>query len=426
MGYKIGVCGAGRFGKQFIPLFQAHPDVDEVAIADQFPDRLAEQAKELGVERTYPSLDELCKSDVDGIAIFTQRWTHGPQAVQALKAGKHVYASVPAAVTIEELDELVKTVEETGLLYMLGETSYYRPQTIWCRERFARGDFGRFVYGEGQYHHDMCHFYYSYMHSGKEGWKPTASFPPMLYPTHSVSHILSVTFSRMTDVSCLGMVDSHEDGVFDAHLSQWGNVFSNESAHFRCADGGMARTNEFRRIGAGESRMTIMGTLGAYEEQTDSGVWAWLEFGDDYKKDGEIDYRHSTGLVKKCSEDVSWVRDTSGVEITEENLGNLPREYLGKTHLGAAKPHPVERLPKEFVGHKNGHEGSHQFLVVDFMEALTTGQLPPNHVWIAARYNAPGIVAHESAKRDGERLPIPDFGLPPADAKLMDPLAVLR
>jgi len=40
--------------------------------------------------------------------------------------------------------------------------------------------------------------------------------------------------------------------------------------------------------------------------------------------------------------------------------------------------------------------------------------LPPNHIWAAARYCAPGIVAHESARRDGERLPIPDFGDPPS------------
>jgi len=426
MGLKIGVCGAGRFGAQFIPLFQAHPDVDEVCVADAFPDRLAEKAAEFGVARTFSSLDDLCRSDVDAIAIFTQRWLHGPQAVQALKAGKHVYSSVPSAVTIEELDELVKTVEDTGLCYMLGETSYYRPQTIWCREKFANGDFGEFVYGEGQYHHDMSHFYYSYMHSGKEGWMPTASFPPMLYPTHSVSHILGVTLSRMTSVSCLGFVDRHEDGVFREDVSLWGNVFSNETALYRCADGGMARQNEFRRNGAGESRQTIIGTTAAYEEQTDHGVWTWLDFGEGYKKDGVIDYRHTNGIVKKRKEDATWVRDTSGVEITEENLGDLPREYLGKKHLGVSKVHHVQRLPKEFVGHKNGHEGSHQFLVVDFVEALTTGMVPPNHVWLAARYNAPGIIAHGSAKRDGERLPIPDFGLPPADAKPMDPLAQLK
>ena len=44
MGLKIGVCGVGSFGPAFIPVFQRHPDVDEVLLADLIPDRLAEQA----------------------------------------------------------------------------------------------------------------------------------------------------------------------------------------------------------------------------------------------------------------------------------------------------------------------------------------------------------------------------------------------
>ncbi|MEW6358594.1 MAG: Gfo/Idh/MocA family oxidoreductase [Planctomycetota bacterium] len=420
MGLKIGLCGVGQFGSQFVELFKAHPNVDDVYIADIFPDRLAEKAKELKVSTTFPSLDALCKSDCDCIAIFTQRWRHGPQAVQALKAGKHVYSAVPAAVTLEELQELVETVKSTGLIYMLGETSYYRPQTIYCRERFAKGDFGRFVYGEGQYHHDMAHFYTPYMHSGGPEWMRTASFPPMLYPTHSVSHILGVTFRRMTAVSCFGFADDHEDGIFDADLSQWGNTFSNETALFRTSDGGAGRINEFRRIGAGESRMTIMGTLGAYEEQAGTGVWTNLDFAEGYRKGGQIDYENTHKFAKRRQEDVSDIRHCKGVEITEANLGDLPREYIGKRHVGVSRMHPVERLPKEFVGLKNGHEGSHQFLVVDFIEAVRANRLPPNHVWIAARYNVPGIVAHESSKRDGELLTIPDYGLPPEDRARME------
>jgi len=428
MGLKIGVCGTGRFALRFIPLFQAHPDVEEVVLADLMADRLVEAAREHRVRRTFPSLEALCASDVDAVAIFSQRWQHGPQAAQALSRGKHVYSAVPAAVTIDELGELVRMVTKTGLVYMLGETSYYRPQTIWCRERFAKGKFGRFVYGEGQYHHDMSRFYRSYMGSGGEEWKRIASFPPMLYPTHSVAHVLAVTFRRMTEVSGLGFADEHADGIFRKELSLWGNRFSNETGLFRTSDGGMARINEFRRIGAGESRMimSIMGTLGAYEEQEDFGVWNGLEIGEDYLKDGEIDFARAPETVKHCREDVSWVHELPGVEITEANLGNLPREYLGRKHLGVSRVHPVTRLPQEFVGLENRHFGAHQFLVVDFLEAIKIGKLPPNHVWQAARYNAPGIVAHESAQRDGEKLRIPDFGLPPAGAELIDPLAELK
>jgi predicted dehydrogenase len=317
-------------------------------------------------------------------------------------------------------------VEETGLVYALGETSYYRPQTIYCRERFAQGEFGEFVYGEGHYYHDMASFYRFFHFSGGNDWKRTASFPPMLYPTHSVSHVLGVTFRRMTEVSCFGFEDRHPDRVFDPEKSLWKNPFSNESGLFRTSDGGMARINEMRRIAAGESRGTIMGTLGAYEEQAKSAVWSELRIPEHDWSKGDPDTYKFMDDTKRESEDVQWIRELPGVEITEDNLGPLPRSFIGKRHLDVGSFHPVQRLPAEFVGLPNKHAGSHQFIVVDFMDALATGKLPPNNVWQAARYNAPGIVAHQSAMKGGELLKIPDFGKPPADAVLMDPLSVLR
>lgn len=396
MGLKIGVCGAGAFAGCFIPLFQAHPLVDEVSLAEVFPDRLKEEAAKFNVEKTYPSLDALCESDVDAIAIITQRWMHGPQAIQALKAGKHVYSAVPAGITVEEITELVKLVEKTGLTYMLGETSYYYPSTLYVRDRFRKGDFGRFVYAQAQYYHDMEHgFYDAYKHSGGDDWLKTASFPPMLYPTHSVSMVLSVTGARVTQLSCLGLVDNHEDGVFREDVSMWGNVFSNESALMRTSDGGVCRINEFRRVGwRGDASvyMSFYGTKGSYEEQANSRVWVSQD-----PKD-----RTDLGDLLRCHSQPP----------TAEEAGDLHEELVRDFFAGTSKVHPVERLPKEFVGQRNGHFGSHQFLVDDFVKAVANRTLPPNHVWAAARYCLPGIIAHESAKREGELMTVPDLGWP--------------
>ena len=396
MGLKIGICGAGQFAGSFIPLFQAHPLVSEVCLAEPFPERRQEQAARFGVERTFASLDELCESDVDAIAIFTQRWLHGPQALQALESGKHVYSAVPAAITLEEMSALVAAVKRTGLTYMLGETSYYYPSTLFCRAKYRSGEMGRFVYGEAEYLHDMSHgFYAAYQHSGGEDWKSTASFPPMLYPSHSVSMIASVTGARLTQVSCLGYVDDNADGVFQAETSLWGNNFSNETALFRTSDGGMCRINEFRRVGiiGGTSvRMSLYGTEGSYEEQSNARVW---------------NTRRPEDMA-----DLSELLACKGIQVSEEERRALPKELASDFFAGVSSVHPVERLPREFLGLRNGHQGSHQFLVCDFVEACASGDPPPNNVWDAARYCVPGIVAHESAKMGGALLEVPDFGGP--------------
>jgi predicted dehydrogenase len=393
MGLRIGVCGAGAFSACFIPLFKAHPLVEAVSIAEVDPGRRGAQAARFGVEETCDSLDALCDSDVDAVALFTQRWLHGPQAVQALRAGKHVYSAVPTAATMEELRALVEAVEETGLMYMLGETSYYYPSNVYCRERFRKGDFGRFVYGEGEYYHDMSHgFYEAYQGSNGADWKRYAGFPPMLYPTHSVSMVLGVTGARMTRVSCLGYVDDHEDGVFRKEVSAWQNVFSNESALFRSSDGGMCRINEFRRVGhwGNSVRVSLFGTEASYEEQANAQVWVTRQ-----KEMTDLSELLACRTLK-------------------------PEEARSEFYTSMAKVHHPERLPKAFLGLPNGHYGSHQFLADDFVKACATGQLPPNHIWAAARYCAPGIVAHESAKQEGALLDIPDFGDPPAEAIFLE------
>lgn len=375
---KVVIVGAGQFAPDFIPLYQAHPFVREVSLCEVMPDRLRTVADRFKIARRFASFEEVLKSDVDAVAILTQRWTHAPLALQALRAGKHVYSAVPAATTLEELHDLVEAVKQTGLTYMMGETSMYYGNRLYVKERWDAGDFGRFVYGEGEYYHDMQHgFYDAYKYSGGKEWKRTASYPPMLYPTHSVSMILSITGARMTSVSCLGYRDVNDDGVFREDVSLWRNVFSNQSALFRTSDGGMARINEFRRVGqqGGRSvRVSLYGTEGSFEEQSDGAIW--------------------TGLTTPV-QDVESI-----VHCHDARFGKIHEKYRG-------------RLPKEFDNQPNGHEGSHQFLTDDFLTAIVGGKHPSVSIWDAARFNAPGIVAHESAQREGELMKIPDFGIHP-------------
>ena len=88
------------------------------------------------------------------------------------------------------------------------------------------------------------------------------------------------------------------------------------------------------------------------------------------------------------------------------------------THHSVAPVHPVHRLPETFSGLPNGHNGSHQFLVDDFVRACVSGKTPPNNIYEAARYMIPGLIAHESALKGGELLEIPDLGDPPTDNRL--------
>lgn len=394
MGITVGVCGVGSFGSTFIPLFKAHPEVSSVTLCDLNAVSLKEKSGLFGISRTCPSLEELCQTDVDAIAIFTQNWLHGRQATQALRAGKHVYSAVPSAITMEEVTELVRTVERTGKIYMIGETSYYYPCAMYCRERFRKGDFGGIVYAEGEYMHDFDHgLYDTYKRRGGARWREVAGAPPLHYPTHSVSLVVSVTGAHATRVAAMGIVDGHEDGLFRKGVNRWDNEFSDETALMRMSDGSVARINEFRRVGhPGAVRMSLYGTLGSYEEQEGSKVWVGKDAG--------------------SREDVTDLLGNDGGPARKR--GNARAEKAGGDAglAGDWKLHQVEGLPKEFLSLPDGHCGSHQFLVHEFVTACAANRQPLNNVWQAARYLVPGLIGHESAKRGGELMEVPDFGDP--------------
>jgi len=82
---------------------------------------------------------------------------------------------------------------------------------------------------------------------------------------------------------------------------------------------------------------------------------------------------------------------------------------------------PTHRLPESFHGLPNGHNGCHHFMVDDFCKAFYTGKLAPCNIWQSARFNIPGLIAHQSALRDGECMDVPDLGDPPANWDLLLP-----
>jgi hypothetical protein len=218
----------------------------------------------------------------------------------------------------------------------------------------------------------------------------------MLYPTHAVGNVLSVTGRHATHVSCIGVKDDRDDGVFDASVSMWGNDISNATALFKLDDGSVMRTNEFRRVGypshIRESRLRIFGTEGSFEQMATVSLWQ----------------------TKKGVEDVTdLLTPRRSARLDDPELEGIDPALRDAFVSGCAPVHDRSRLPETYTGMHNGHEGSHHFLADDFVRAVVTNTLPPINAWVAARFTLPGIIAHESAKQGGRQLEIPDFGDPP-------------
>ncbi|MEM7537411.1 MAG: Gfo/Idh/MocA family oxidoreductase [Chloroflexota bacterium] len=394
MTISIGLVGLGAFGTAFADLFLSHPLVDRIALCDREPERITAIAQRPAWQRadlrtkfnathdTYTSLNDICRSDLDALVIITQPWLHAPQCVQAMEAGKHVYSAVPIITipdgdeTLAWCDKLVETCQRTGMHYMLGETTYYHAQAMYCRRRAQAGDFGDFVYSEGEYFHDVdsptsnLREVYKRRHAsqaGQEWLQRKAKYTgagvqdgPMHYPTHSTSGPISVMNAHAIKVSAWGYANRDNDPFF----ANQGAAFSNETALFYMSNGATMRICEFREVGLpGRETFRIYGTAGSFEND-------------------------------------AWTTNHSRTPLTIAEMRDpLPPE-VATAFQGISQT-------SNFYG---GHGGSHAYLAHEFVDAIAHDRVPAINVWEAARYMAAGVMAHKSALRDGELLAVPDWG----------------
>ncbi len=231
---RVGIVGYGvcRFGAAFG--FQDHPNVEIVAVSDLIPDRRAGLMEACRCDKSYESLEVLVKDPkIEAVFVATDAPSHARHCMEVLNHGKHVMTAVPAVFgSLEQAEQLVETVQKTGLKYMMAETSCYRENCCAMRQIYRAGGFGRLVYSEGEYYHFRSTPIPSF-----KGWR--VGMPPLWYPTHSTAYYVGVTGKRFTSVSCLGF-----NAGFDAYkpgANRYDNRFTDEVALFRTSEGGSSR-----------------------------------------------------------------------------------------------------------------------------------------------------------------------------------------
>jgi len=255
---RVGLVGYGvcQFSAAFG--FQAHPNVEVVAVSDLIPDRCAALAKVVGCAKTYPSLEELVKDDrIEAVFVATDAPSHPRHCIEVLKHGKHVASAVPAVFgSLEDAHKLFEAVKASSFKYMMFETSYFHEDTYAMRQIYNAGGLGKLLYSEGEYFHYMSTPIDSY-----KGWR--IGLPPQWYPTHSNAYYVGVTGGSFTEVSCMAMPSLIE------HLQPGNNVYKNpfgtEIALLRTSEGGMSRMGvSWDSPGHGGEMGRIRGQKGSY------------------------------------------------------------------------------------------------------------------------------------------------------------------
>jgi|ERR1041385_5398938 predicted dehydrogenase len=188
--------------------------------------------------------------------------------------------------------------------------------------------------------------YYHYMEEPLPSFKDwRVGLPPQWYPTHSNAYYVGIGAESFVEVSCTGILSRIQH--LQAANNPYKNPYGTEIALFRTSEGGAARMAvSWDSPGAGGEMGRVRGQKGSF-------------------------YGKYEGL--------------------EKALPNTKRPPL-----------PPGVAP-------GGHGGSQGYLMNEFVTAILEDRTPLVDVKQALNMTVAGIVAHESALKNGELLKIPQY-----------------
>ena len=374
-GLTVAVVGLG-FGRAFIPIYLAHPDVGRVVLVEPDAARRSEVARQYGLNGGYPDLESALQDDsIDAVHVLAPVMAHAEMVLAALKAGKHVASAVPMATTLEEIDMLIAAQAAADRNYMMMETTVFAREYRQVARLHRAGAFGSLTLYRGYHIQNLDGF--------PRYWQ---GFPPMHYITHALAPLLSLLEVAVDTVTCRGagtLTPERSTGGFD-------NPYPTEVGLFTLRDSDVLA----------EVTVSFFQTARSYIE-------------------GFSLYGEHLG--------VEWPIDNTGPlavhEMTPPSVQGRGNEVKFRTLPPTDDVAPLPPELRPFVRphqlHLPGmpaavqldaqHGGSHPFLVHEFVRSIVERRSPLVDVRTAARWTAPGICAHQSALRGGEPVEVPAY-----------------
>ncbi|WP_420446863.1 Gfo/Idh/MocA family oxidoreductase [Candidatus Poriferisodalis sp.] len=137
---KIILAGEGAIGRRHIAALRRIDDVEVVALSGGGAEDTEAFADEFEIDRWTTDLSQALTLDADAVILATPTPLHAAQAIETMRAGKHVLVEIPMADNLADSEGLVQVQHQTGLTAMVCHTRRFNPSHQWIHERIATGE----------------------------------------------------------------------------------------------------------------------------------------------------------------------------------------------------------------------------------------------------------------------------------------------
>jgi predicted dehydrogenase len=317
------------------------------------------------------------RSDLDAVIIATPWDWHGRMSVAAMRAGKYPGVEVPAAITLQECWDLVRTSEKTGIPCMMLENVCYFQRVLTLLRMVSEGVFGDVLHCEAGYQHD-CRFL-MFDAQGKLTWRGrhSATLNGNLYPTHAVGPVAQwMNINRGDRFVSLVSMSTPARGLKRYAAEKLG------------PDHELAR----RDYAQGDLNTTLL--------KTTNGLTVTLYY--------NILSPRPYDLILRLQGEKGIYLDTTN-SICLEQAGKGPDQWEPFGPYQQKYAHPLWTALASEAAKTAGHEGAEYLMFHDFLKAVHNKRPAPQTVYDAATWSAIVPLSIASVARGSKPVAFPDF-----------------
>lgn len=150
MDILLGIIGFGGMGKHHA-VNAPKGGAIVVAACDILPERV-EEAKKQGIKGYHSVEGLLADPEVNTVILTVPNHLHKDMAVMAAKAGKNVITEKPAALNVEELDEMTKACKEAGVYFTAHQNRRWDRDMLTVKHAYDNGTLGKIFTIESKLH----------------------------------------------------------------------------------------------------------------------------------------------------------------------------------------------------------------------------------------------------------------------------------
>ncbi len=384
---RVGMVGVGQRGTGLLRALLQLPGVEVPAVCDIIEAHAARAQDMVETargtrpdayitgERDYENL--VVRSDLDAVITATPMDLHTPVMLAAMRAGKYGGTEVPAAMTLDECWELVKTSEETGIPCMMLENVCYFQNVLSLLRMVREGVFGELLHAQAGYQHDVRFLLAD--RDGNPTWRTDLyqHLDGNLYPTHPIGPVAQwMNINRGDRFTALSSVSTRPVGVRQHMIEKFGPEHPLAQREY------------------------LKGDINTSLLQTANGLTVTLYYDVCTPRPYDLILRlQGTQGLYMGSMDKIYIHGTSPQHETYEDFAPYLERY----------PHPLWTELAEEAARHGGHGGSDYITVYEFIKAVRNRTQPPQDVYDAAAWSAIVPLSIDSVARGGALVEFPDF-----------------